>query len=67
MPVAPPSEVPVQAGLPAPAVEAPVENAVAPASKKARQYDLPPQQPLAAYATTPTSVAYFLKFAIGIR
>ena len=46
VPVAPPAEVPVQAGLPAPAVEAPVENAVAPASKKARQYDLPPQQPL---------------------
>ena len=46
MPVAPPAEVVVQAGLPVPAVEAPVETAVAPASKKARQYDLPPQQPL---------------------
>ena len=46
VPVAPPAEVPVQAGLPVPAVEAPVETAVAPASKKARQYDLPPQQPL---------------------
>ena len=46
MPVAPPTEVPVQAGLPVPAAEAPLEGAVAPASKKARQYDLPPQQPL---------------------
>ena len=46
VPVAPPAEVVVQAGLPVPAVEAPVETAVAPASKKARQYDLPPQQPL---------------------
>ena len=46
VPVAPPAEVPVQAGLPVPAVQAPVEDAVAPASKKARQYDLPPQQPL---------------------
>ena len=46
VPVAPPAEVPVQAGLPVPAAEAPAESAVAPASKKARQYDLPPQQPL---------------------
>ena len=46
VPVAPLAEVSVQAGLPVPAVEAPVEDAVAPASKKARQYDLPPQQPL---------------------
>ena len=46
VPVAPPAEVPVQAGLPVPAVQASVEDAVAPASKKARQYDLPPQQPL---------------------
>ena len=46
VPVAPPAEVPVQAGLPVPAAEAPSEGAVAPASKKARQYDLPPQQPL---------------------
>ena len=46
VPVAPPTEVTVQAGLPVPAVEAPFQGAVAPASKKARQYDLPPQQPL---------------------
>ena len=36
----------LQAGLPVPAAEAPLEGAVAPASKKARQYDLPPQQPV---------------------
>ena len=46
VPVAPPTEVPVQAGLPVSAAEAPSEGAVAPASKKARQYDLPPQQPI---------------------
>ena len=46
VPVVPPAEVDVQAGLPVPAVEAPVETTAAPASKKARQYDLPPQQPL---------------------
>ena len=46
VPVAPPAEVPVQTGLPVPAAEVPVQGAVAPASKKARQYDLPPQQPL---------------------
>ena len=46
VPVAPPAEVPVQAGLPVPAAAAPSEGAIAPASKKARQYDLPPQQPV---------------------
>ena len=46
VPIAPPAQVVVQAGLPVPAAETPIESAVAPASKKARQYDLPPQQPL---------------------
>ena len=44
VPVAPPAEAPVQAGLPVPAADAPFEGAAAPVSKKARQYDLAPQQ-----------------------
>ena len=67
VPVAPPAEVPVQAGLPVPAAEAPSEGAVAPASKKARQYDLPPQQPDAANATATASTTDFLQFAISVR
>ena len=41
-----PVEAPVQVVPAATAVDASSEGAVAPASKKARQYDLPPQQPL---------------------
>ena len=41
-----PVEAPVQVVPAAPAIEASSEGAVAPASKKARQYDLQPQQPL---------------------
>ena len=46
VPVVPPAEAPVQAGLPMPAAETPSEGAAAPAPKKARQYDLAPQQPV---------------------
>ena len=46
VPVATPVEAPVQVVPAAPAVDASSEGAVAPASKKARQYDLPQQQPL---------------------
>ena len=41
-----PVEAPVQVVPATTAVDASSEGAVAPASKKARQYDLPPQQPL---------------------
>ena len=41
-----PVEAPVQVVPVAPAIDASSEGAVAPASKKARQYDLQPQQPL---------------------
>ena len=44
MPVA--TQAPVQVVPIAPAIDASSEGAVAPASKKARQYDLQPQQPL---------------------
>ena len=46
VPVATPAEAPVQVVPVAPAVDASSEGAVAPASKKARQYNLEPQQPL---------------------
>ena len=46
MPVATPVEAPVQVVPVAPAIDASSEGAVAPASKKARQYDLQSQQPL---------------------
>ena len=46
MPVATPVEATVQVAPAAPAVDASSEGAAAPASKKARQYDLSPQQPL---------------------
>ena len=42
--VATPAEAPVQVVPAAPAIDASSEGAVAPASKKARQYDLQPQQ-----------------------
>ena len=41
-----PVEAPVQVVPAAPAIDASSEDAVAPAYKKARQYDLQPQQPL---------------------
>ena len=44
--VATPAEAPVQVVPVAPAIDASSEDAVAPASRKARQYDLTPQQPL---------------------
>ena len=46
VPVATPVEAPVQVVPAAPAIDASSEGAVAPASKKARQYDLQPQQPV---------------------
>ena len=46
VPVATPAEAPVQVVPATLAIDASSEDAVAPASKKARQYDLPPQQPL---------------------
>ena len=46
VPVATPAEAPTQVVPVAPATDAPSEGAVAPASKKARQHNLEPQQPL---------------------
>ena len=46
VPVATPVEALTQVVPVAPTVDAPTEGAVAPAAKKARQYDLAPQQPL---------------------
>ena len=46
VPVATPAEVPTQVVPVAPTIDASSEGAVAPASKKARQYNLEPQQPL---------------------
>ena len=46
VPVATPAEAPIQVVPVAPAIDASSEGAVAPASKKARQYNLEPQQPL---------------------
>ena len=46
VPVATPVEAPVQVVPAAPAIDVSSEGAVAPASKKARQYDLQPQQPV---------------------
>ena len=46
VPAATPAEAPVQVVPVAPAIDASSEDAAAPASKKARQYNLEPQQPL---------------------
>ena len=66
VPVAPPAQVPAQAGLPVPAAEASLEGAVAPASKKARQYDLPAAATTAANATATASATYFLQFTLAV-
>ena len=46
VPVATPVETPIQVVPVVPAIDASSQDAAAPAPKKARQYDLPPQQPL---------------------
>ena len=64
--VSTPVEAPVQAVPATTAVDASSEGAVAPASKKARQYDLQPQQTMAANATPTASAASFLQLSSGI-
>ena len=66
VPVATPVEAPVQVVPAAPAADASSEGAVAPASKKARQYDLPQQQPLQPMPHLQCSLrSNFIKLASG--